>query len=200
VLGSLIFRIGSSHFAANCIHDDVPDESLYIRCRCQERMCRRKSVFLSNAVPFCFGSFLPCLALLCLLRLCPQNDLSCLSRRLLSICTYLIPRTRVVDVNGIRFTASSICCVLEPVIGSRQICSPMCMSISVVSSRNLSCAYSTPAPQQYMQTTPFIQHRITLHCEKKIPSTQHEQTMRACANARKARCESITCTYNHTSE
>jgi hypothetical protein len=62
---------------------------------------------------------LPCLALLCLLRLCPQNDSSCLSRRLLSICTYLIPRIRVVDVNCIRFTASSRSCVLEPVVGSQ---------------------------------------------------------------------------------
>jgi hypothetical protein len=70
---------------------------------------------------------LPCLALLCLLRLCPQNDSSCLSRRLLSICTYLIPRIRVVDVNCIRFTASSRSCVLEPVVGSRQRCSPVCI-------------------------------------------------------------------------
>jgi hypothetical protein len=132
--------------------------------------CAGGKVFSVQCGAFLLWFFfaLPCLALFYLLRPCPQNDTSCLSRRLLSICTYLIPRTRVVDVNCIRFTASSRSCVLEPVVESQQRCSPvcMCMTISVVSSRNL------PIRTLYASSSTAVHADHTIHPTSPRPSSR----------------------------
>jgi hypothetical protein len=88
--------------------------------------------------------FLPCLALPRLPCLAPKLNSPCLFRPLLSTCTYLIPRTRVVDVNCIPYIASSGPCMLlrveSVVLNSKDKDTP------TATPRNLPRTWSAPLP------------------------------------------------------